>query len=60
MVKNLNILKKFEYLGRNDNCFSWWKIGHFSWKLKNNSDEMENFFDRIHDPQTSNQIDAAD
>jgi len=35
------------------------KIGHFLGNHKLFSDEIENFSDRIHDPQTSKQIDAA-
>jgi len=36
-----------------------WKIVGFSGKLDFFSDGIENFCDRIHDPQTLNQIDAA-
>ena len=38
----------------------FWKIGDFSENRKFFPGGIENFCDRIHEPQTSNQIDAAD
>jgi len=37
-----------------------WKIGNFSGKSEHFLAGFENVSDRIHDPQTSNQIDAVD
>src|SRR6218665_2735489 len=67
LAKNLAVKgENGAYLGRKDNFFSRQlkqflalKIGDFLEKLDIFSAGIENFCDRIHDPQTSNQIDAV-